>query len=729
MIRSAIRSPMRPARTTPLQYRPRTASSPYAAFNSFVQSLYTGGETGIWYDGTDNSQRAVNSDGSGGAPAIGAKFGWLNDKSGGGRPAIQATAGSQPIAQSNYVLFQHQDAITVGDPRRFLAPASATGASMQNAAGVIICDVQLTPFGMMPVTGWYYSGANTAYPCRYGFVAWRTNNSGFVDLYVCGVNYGSTPSGAVPAIAQRAPTIGISSDLAGKQMLFYQYAHFNSRLSDANWNQLRAAAAAACGAANFGNDGWNCVGDSNTEGFRVTNGQTWPWILAGMIPSVKVFNTGISAVPMANVAANINGSYVDVYGCPGNNFLSVLNATNDVGPSTYIDYSRLYGSCFLRGRQQNVRSIGVCYMPTSTSVQSFNNELRNNQPGEWFDTVVDLESVPQLANTGNTTYYQTDLLHLKDAALPFVAAAMYAGYQAIATKPYAKFTASPINGTAVNATFTNASSGATSYAWDFDNNGSTDSTATNPTNNYTVAGNYAPKLTATNANGSSPRVRQFYINVLGTLTPVTSGLVFRFMQNTGITDVANAVSAWADQSGNGNNLVQATGANQPTKQGDGTISFDGVNDFMAMASFGLDYKLNVMARMMVNTFTSGRVICDGLVNNAQFTALNASPRLSIFQVTGSIAVQTLGVPTGSYFSLYTGTTDLSGVPRMQVLQLSGEDALMGSWGGFANAGGLTLGARYDGSNPCAARFKEVLGYNRGLTPAEKMQNFAYLDSL
>jgi glucose/arabinose dehydrogenase len=41
------------------------------------------------------------------------------------------------------------------------------------------------------------------------------------------------------------------------------------------------------------------------------------------------------------------------------------------------------------------------------------------------------------------------------------------------------------------------------YAWDFDNNGTTDSTAANPTHTYTTAGTYSAKLTVTDPDGRS----------------------------------------------------------------------------------------------------------------------------------------------------------------------------------------------------------------------------------
>jgi hypothetical protein len=45
--------------------------------------------------------------------------------------------------------------------------------------------------------------------------------------------------------------------------------------------------------------------------------------------------------------------------------------------------------------------------------------------------------------------------------------------------------------------------------------------------------------------------------------PLTSGLQLWLRSDLGIT-IGTGVSAWADQSGNGNNVVQATGSKQPT---------------------------------------------------------------------------------------------------------------------------------------------------------------------
>ena len=63
--------------------------------------------------------------------------------------------------------------------------------------------------------------------------------------------------------------------------------------------------------------------------------------------------------------------------------------------------------------------------------------------------------------------------------------------------------------------FTNesATSGPTSWAWDFDNNGTTDSTERSPAYTYAVAGTYSVKLTATNSLGSHALTRANYVTV------------------------------------------------------------------------------------------------------------------------------------------------------------------------------------------------------------------------
>lgn len=81
--------------------------------------------------------------------------------------------------------------------------------------------------------------------------------------------------------------------------------------------------------------------------------------------------------------------------------------------------------------------------------------------------------------------------------------------------PVAAFSADVTSGDApLSVTFTDASTGSpTSWAWDFDNDGNTDSTAQNPSYEYPAAGTYTAKLTAANAYGSDDETKTDYITV------------------------------------------------------------------------------------------------------------------------------------------------------------------------------------------------------------------------
>ncbi len=81
--------------------------------------------------------------------------------------------------------------------------------------------------------------------------------------------------------------------------------------------------------------------------------------------------------------------------------------------------------------------------------------------------------------------------------------------------PVADFTANKTSGPAPLAVqFTDSTTNTpTSWAWDFDNDGLTNSTAQSPLYTYLQAGTYTVKLTATNVAGSSIKTRTSYITV------------------------------------------------------------------------------------------------------------------------------------------------------------------------------------------------------------------------
>jgi hypothetical protein len=88
-------------------------------------------------------------------------------------------------------------------------------------------------------------------------------------------------------------------------------------------------------------------------------------------------------------------------------------------------------------------------------------------------------------------------------------------YSTLPPPPVAAFTADHTSGTApLTVHFTDQSTNSpTNWAWDFDNNGTTDSSSQNPTFIFNSADTYTVKLTAANSGGSDAETKTGYIVV------------------------------------------------------------------------------------------------------------------------------------------------------------------------------------------------------------------------
>ena len=87
-------------------------------------------------------------------------------------------------------------------------------------------------------------------------------------------------------------------------------------------------------------------------------------------------------------------------------------------------------------------------------------------------------------------------------------------YIVVSEVPVADFSASATSGPEpLSVTFTDNSTFATIWAWDFTNDGTTDSTDQNPTYIYAADGVYTVKLIASNAYGTDTETKAGYITV------------------------------------------------------------------------------------------------------------------------------------------------------------------------------------------------------------------------
>nr|WP_048065210.1 DUF3344 domain-containing protein [Methanosarcina acetivorans] len=100
--------------------------------------------------------------------------------------------------------------------------------------------------------------------------------------------------------------------------------------------------------------------------------------------------------------------------------------------------------------------------------------------------------------------------------------------------PVADFTADVTSGDApLEVQFTDASTGTvSSYAWDFDNDGTVDSTQQNPMYTYSTEGTYSVNLTVTNEDGSDSELKTDYITVTQAGQVATNDLSISGIVNT-----------------------------------------------------------------------------------------------------------------------------------------------------------------------------------------------------
>ena len=203
-------------------------------------------------------------------------------------------------------------------------------------------------------------------------------------------------------------------------------------------------------------------------------------------------------------------------------------------------------------------------------------------------TNVPLGTITVRADTGGVTTLVVAVPGLDDDhgfPIPIVVSnAELTTYQAVVANFTADITTSNVPFT---VTFTDLSTGdpaPTSRAWDFDGDGSTDSTAMNPTHEYTVPGRYNVSLTATGPYNQDTMTRTFYIvatrnvepfpgHILVPTDPDFDGL-YEDTNGNGIMDFDDVVVFYKNMAWVRNNT--AVGIAPYDFNGNGLIDYDDV---------------------------------------------------------------------------------------------------------------------------------------------------------
>ena len=258
-----------------------------------------------------------------------------------------------------------------------------------------------------------------------------------------------------------------------------------------------------------------------------------------------------------NIDAYLSSKYI---GKMGAGRINAFNAVNDGGIPPVANFSGT---------------------PTSGCVPltvSF-TDLSSNDPTSWSWDFGDLGT--SSAQNPNHTYTSAGTYTVTLTATNAYGSddEVKTGYITVIDVPTAGFTGSPRSGEVpLTVNFTNTSSGAASYSWDFGDTGG--STQTNPSHTYTEAGTYTVVLTATNACGSDIHTEPDYITV--TCTPPVAGFVGSPTSGeaplaVNFTDQSTGATSWSWDFGDTQTSSQQSPTHEYTDAGTYTVTLTATN--------------------------------------------------------------------------------------------------------------------------------------------------------
>jgi hypothetical protein len=196
-----------------------------------------------------------------------------------------------------------------------------------------------------------------------------------------------------------------------------------------------------------------------------------------------------------------------------------------------------------------------------------------------------------------------------------------------------------------------------------------------------------------------------------------------FKFNQGITVTGAGVSQWDDQSGNARHLKQGSDTNRPAKQSDGSILFDGVDNYLKCDAFALNQPETVYLLFKQVTWTGTDGVFDGnTLNVMRLYQTNATPQLDMFA--GVSGPSTTGLAVNAYGAV---ACVFNGVNS--VLQVNNNTPATSANNLAGNGGGFTLGANGDNLQFGNIQVKEAIIFAAAHTAAERARVIAYLMQL
>lgn len=249
-----------------------------------------------------------------------------------------------------------------------------------------------------------------------------------------------------------------------------------------------------------------------------------------------------------------------------------------------------------------------------------------------------------------------------------------------------------------------------------------DATAGNPAGTVTIGGcavnagricytTDAPGVTSTLINGIAylPDGRMH-------ITDISPFAWWRY--NTSVTVTGSGVSQWSDVTGNARHLLQGTDTNRPAKQSDGSILFDGVDNYMQTGAFVLAQPYTIYLKINQVGWVAGNFITDGLAVASSIKPGGSSPevRLNAGLTFAGVSQLTLG-GYGALAGVFNGASS--------VIQVGLNAAVTGD-ASTTGLDGLTLGSSRVPSLYSNIGVKEIMLFNTAHDAATRTRVMYYM---
>ena len=213
-------------------------------------------------------------------------------------------------------------------------------------------------------------------------------------------------------------------------------------------------------------------------------------------------------------------------------------------------------------------------------------------------------------------------------------------------------------------------------------------------------------------------------------TPPLANLLQWVKGDAGVTQAGGFVSVWADQSGNGNDLVQATGANQPTYDAGATIQIEGIpaisfdSGNQELTAFGLsipDVSSVFVVYKRNTTGANGRLV-DWNFPTANIRIQSSNPPFFNDAGSGTITGDTIAQPgeTVKLLVVRTGTV-------AELYQMTFDTAVSSEACAAPTSTGIGIGGLVGFNQGADSTIVEWGVYSSALNATERGQLQAYLD--